>query len=70
MNKIDKEKQTEVYVQDIAEIVADIADALYDRDYEENVKELEYLTNDLFIIEKLTVLLRYSNRLKSLVISK
>lgn len=69
MNTIEKKLQAEQYVSDIAEIVANIANTLHDRDYEKNSKELRYLSGDAFVMEQLSFLLRYANRFKSLVIS-
>lgn len=69
MNTIEKKLQAEQYVSDIAEIVANIANTLRDRDYEKNSKELRYLSGDAFVMEQLSSLLRYANRFKSLVIS-
>lgn len=69
MNKEEKKEQAEQYVLDIAEIVANIANTLYDRDYDKNPRELRYLSGDAFVIKQLSSLLRYANRFKSLVIS-
>lgn len=69
MNIIEKKLQAEQYISDIAEIVANIANTLHDRDYEKNSKELRYLSGDVFVMEQLSSLLRYANRFKSLVIS-
>lgn len=70
MNTEEKRQQAEQYVLDIAEIVANIANTLHDRDYEKNERELRYLSGDVFVLEQLSSLLRYANRFKSLVISK
>lgn len=69
MNTMEKKLQAEQYVSDIAEIVANIANTLHDRDYEKSYRELRYLSGDVFVMEQLTILLRYANRFKSLVIS-
>lgn len=70
MNKEEKKLQAEQYISDIAEIVANIANTLHDRDYEKNKRELRYLSGDVFVLEQLSCLLRYANRFKSLVISE
>jgi len=69
MNKEEKKGQAEQYVSDIAEIVANIANTLHNRDYDKNPRELRYLTGDAFVLEQLSSLIRYANRFKSLVIT-